>query len=142
MFSASHLHPMLVHFPIALVTIGFLSELIFLFIKKEVCFTKMGFYLLVVGTLGALATWLSGDLFTADMSGAAGTVRDSHELFATITVGLLLATLLVRSFILWKKNENKRLNQLAFVMYALAALSVSITGFLGGTLVYNYMMPL
>jgi uncharacterized membrane protein len=43
MFATSHLHPMLVHFPIALILIGFLAELAFLVIKKEVCLTKKTF---------------------------------------------------------------------------------------------------
>jgi len=142
MFSTSHLHPMLVHFPIALVAIGFLAEFAFLLFKKEVCLTKMGFYLLVIGTLAACATWLSGDLFTSEMSGAAGEIRETHELLATITVVLLIATLVLRSALLFKKSENTKLKTLAFVLYGLAALSVSATGFFGGTLVYNYMMPL
>lgn len=142
MFSTSHLHPMLVHFPIALVAIGFLAEFAFLLFKKEVCLTKMGLYLLVIGTLAACATWLSGDLFTSEMSGAAGEIRETHELLATITVVLLIATLVLRSALLFKKSENTKLKTLAFVLYGLAALSVSATGFFGGTLVYNYMMPL
>jgi uncharacterized membrane protein len=142
MFSTAHLHPMLVHFPIALVAIGFLAEFAFLLFKKEVCLTKMGFYLLVIGTLAACATWLSGDLFTSEMTGAAGEVRETHELLASITVGLLIATSVLRSVILFLKSENSKLKILAFLLYGLAALSVSATGFFGGTLVYNYMMPL
>jgi len=142
MFSTSHLHPMLVHFPIALVAIGFLAEFAFLLFKKEVYLTRMGFYLLLTGTVAACATWLSGDLFTSEMAGAAGEIRETHELLATITVLLLVATLLLRSFLLYKKTENTKLKVLAFALYGLAALSVSATGFFGGTLVYDYMMPL
>ena len=142
MFSISHLHPMLVHFPIALIAIGFLAELAFLFFKKEVALTKMGFYLLIVGTLAACISWLTGNFFTSEMDGAAGKIRDTHELFATITVGLLLLTSAIRIFQLLRKNENPKLKWFAFVMYAFAATSVSITGLFGGVLVYNYMLGL
>ncbi|MDD5185184.1 MAG: DUF2231 domain-containing protein [Paludibacter sp.] len=142
MFSTSHLHPMLVHFPIALIAIGFLAEFAFLLFKKEICLTKMGYYLLVVGTLAACVTWLSGDLFTSDMEGAAGKVRETHELLATVTVVISLLTVALRTYMLVRKQESQPLKVLAFVLYALAALSVSATGFFGGTLVYNYMMPL
>ena len=142
MFSTSHLHPMLVHFPIALVSIGFLFEFAFLLFRKEVFLTKMGFYLLVIGTLSACATWLSGDLFTSDMSGSAEVVRATHEQLASITVGILIATTVLRSVLLYQGNDTKSLKILAFLLYGLAALSVSATGFFGGTLVYNYMMPL
>jgi len=40
MFSLSHVHPMLVHFPIALVAAGFLLELIYLFRKKRCALPK------------------------------------------------------------------------------------------------------
>jgi uncharacterized membrane protein len=133
---------MLVHFPIALVAAGFVAELASLYIKKEVCLTKVSFYLLIAGTLSAFITWLSGLLFTSDMSGAAGEIRETHELFAWITLGLLLATSVLRIFLQFKKTENKKLNWLSFALYALATISVSITGYYGGTLVYNYMMPL
>jgi len=133
---------MLVHFPIALIAIGFLAEFAFLLFKKEICLTKMGYYLLVVGTLAACVTWLSGDLFTSDMEGAAGKVRETHELLATMTVVISLLTVALRTYMLVRKQESKSLKVLAFVLYALAALLVSATGFFGGTLVYNYLMPL
>jgi uncharacterized membrane protein len=43
MIPTSHFHPMLVHFPIALVTIGFGVELASIFIKKEVCLPKVSY---------------------------------------------------------------------------------------------------
>jgi uncharacterized membrane protein len=43
MFTTSHFHPMLVHFPIALIMIGFLAEVISLFVKKEACLSFAGF---------------------------------------------------------------------------------------------------
>ena len=86
---------------------------------------------------------MSGLLFTSEMEGAAGQVRETHELMATVTVILLVIAAAVRIYItLKKKNDNKTLKNIAFVLYGLATLSVFATGFFGGTLVYNYMMPL
>jgi uncharacterized membrane protein len=142
MFNVSHLHPMLVHFPIALVVFGFLADTAYLFYKREICLSKTGLYLLILGTLGAIVTWLSGFIFTSDMSGAAGLIRERHELFATVTVGLLLVTSVLRIILLLKKTEMPGLKWIAFALYGLASVCVTITGFYGGTLVYNYMMPL
>jgi uncharacterized membrane protein len=142
MISTSHFHPMLVHFPIALVAFGFLAELAWVFYKKEVCLSKTGFYLLIFGTLSAIAAWLTGTLFTAEMSGSAGEIKETHELFAWLTLGTLIITSVLRVIIQIKNIENPKLNWVAFVLYALAAIFVSITGFFGGTLVYNYMMPI
>jgi uncharacterized membrane protein len=142
MFDTSHIHPILVHFPIALVIIGFIADTAFLFFKKEVCLSKTGTYLLFAGTLAALVTWLSGSIFTSEMSGPAGQIRETHALLATITLGLLVITSVVRIIVLTRKAEAPGLRWLAFALYCLAALSVGTTGFFGGNLVYSYMMPL
>ncbi len=142
MFDTSHLHPMLVHFPIALVMFGFIIELASLIIKKELCLPKLSLYLLITGTLATVVTWLSGVLFTSEMSGAAGSVKESHELFAFITMCLLIATSIIRLMHTLGKKENSTLKWISFILYGIAAITVSITGFFGGTLVYNYMMPL
>lgn len=140
MFSTSHLHPMLVHFPIALVIFGFLAEIAFLFFKNEISLGKMGYYLLILGTLAAILGWLTGSLFTSDLDGAAGKIKETHELFATITLGLLLVTSIMRSAMLILKSENSNLKIVSFIFYGLATASVSITAFLGGSLVYDYML--
>ena len=141
MIPTEHFHPMLVHFPIALVMIGFLADLASLFIKRELSFPKISFYLLIIGTLGALAAVLSGLIFTNEMSGAAGEVRETHELLAFATVLVLIITTVLK-IILLRKPDSKELKWSAFILYAIAAVLVSITGAMGGTIVYNYMMPL
>jgi uncharacterized membrane protein len=98
--------------------------------------------LLILGTLSALMAVLSGTLFTSEMSGAAGDVKETHELFAWITVINLILLTTYRIYIKVKAREGTTLKRISFAWYAVAAIFVSITGFLGGTLVYNYMMPL
>ena len=141
MIETSHFHPMLVHFPIALVTFGYLAELGSIFIKKELYLSKISFYLLIFGTLSAVTAYLTGQIFTADMSGAAEGVRGWHETFAGITLGLLIVTSAIRSFYCYK-GDCIKYKWPIFALYSLVTVAVSITGYLGGTLVYSYMMPL
>jgi uncharacterized membrane protein len=140
--NTEHLHPMLVHFPIALAIVGFVFELAYLLFKGEICFSKAGTYLLVLATLAASFAWLSGYFLTGEMAGEAGEVQETHELFATITTLLLVTATVVRLFMLKTGNRKSALSWSAFVLYGLAAIGVSITGFLGGTLVYEFMLPL
>lgn len=142
MFSVDHLHPMVVHFPIALILIGFLFDLISLFYKKEAGLSMVGFYLLILGTLSALVAILSGTLFTSEMSGTAGNIKETHELFAWITVINLILLSAYRIYIKVKAREGITTNRISFTWYGVAAVCVAITGFYGGTLVYSYMMPL
>lgn len=142
MISVDHLHPMLVHFPIALILIGFLFDLISMFYKKEAGLSVIGFYLLILGTLSALIAVLSGALFTSEMTGAAGHVKETHELLAWVTVINLILLSVYRIYIKAKGKEDNAIKRIAFAWYGIAAMCVAITGFYGGTLVYNYMMPL
>ena len=64
MFNTAHLHPIVVHFPVALITVGFLAEIVSLFFKSEKCLSKTGFYLLILGAISAMVAWGTGQLFT------------------------------------------------------------------------------
>ena len=46
MINTDHLHPIIIHFPIAIIIVGFAAEVVSLFFKKEKCLSKTGFYLL------------------------------------------------------------------------------------------------
>jgi uncharacterized membrane protein len=140
--NTDQLHPMLVHFPIALAITEFIFELAYLLFKGEICFSKAGTYLLVIATIAAGFAWLTGYFLTGEMAGEAGEVQETHELFATITTLLLIATTAIRLTMLRTGNKNSALKWSAFTLYGLAAIGVSITGFLGGTLVYEFMLPI
>lgn len=142
MISASHIHPMLVHFPIALVLFGFVAAIASLFFKKETSLAKASFYLLIAGTISAVFALLAGILFTGELSGAADNIKETHELFGWLSIGTLIITSIVQIFIMLKKLEFSGLKWLYFILYGIATIFVSLTGYFGGTLVYSYMMPI
>jgi uncharacterized membrane protein len=143
MFDVSHLHPMIVHFPIALLIVGFLADVLSLFLnKKEPCLSKVGFYLMILGTLSIIAAYITGDLFTKDMAGAAGDLKNRHELFARITMLVMLVALAVRIFYVSTREKKPATKWLAFSLFALGTIMVMVTGFLGGNLVYGHMVGL
>jgi len=136
----SLIHPMIVHFPIALIIVGFLADAIGMLSKKENHFLKLGFYLMISGTLGAIAAILAGELFTNDLIGKAGEVQEQHELFAKITTSIMIIASAIRIYAVVKKKESATLKYIVFILFAIAAITVSFTGFLGGHLVFNYMI--
>jgi uncharacterized membrane protein len=143
MFNTAHLHPMIVHFPIALILTGFLADVISIFIKSEKCLSRTGFYLMILGALAAVAAWGSGHLFTSEPAqGAIADVFEKHETSAMITVLLMVTGSLLRIWLVWKKKEESVLKWVVFGLFFLAFCAVFFTGFLGGTMVYNYMMSL
>ena len=141
MFNLSHLHPLMVHFPVALIITGFFLEAVSLFFnKKEPCLSRSGFYLMLLGTLGAVAAYFSGEFSTNELTGAAGELKEQHEVFAKITMFVMIAASLIRIYLLWKKKENSGLKWLVFGLYFISAITVGIAGFLGGSLVYNFLI--
>ena len=134
---------MIVHFPIALITVGFLAEVVSLFFKSEKCLSKTGFYLMILGTLSAIAAWSTGQLFTSEPSqGDIVGIFEKHETAALITMLLMIIGSAFRIYLVVRKQEETTFKWVAFGIYCLAFASVTFTGFMGGTMVYNFMMPL
>jgi uncharacterized membrane protein len=143
MLNTAHLHPMIVHFPVALITVGFIVEVISLFFKSEKCLSKTGFYLMVLGTLAAIAAWSTGQLFTNEPNqGAIAEVFEKHETGALMTMILMIIGSSFRIWLVVQKKEESQLKWVAFTFYLLGFAAVTFTGLMGGTMVYNYMLAL
>ena len=138
MFTASHLHAMFIHFPIALLIVGFLSEVISLFSKKEF-FKKGGFYLLILGTLGTIASYLSGNAAGEGIEeGPLEKVMELHEQAATITLWLTIITAIVYVTIFIFQYKQSWVKIVSIILFAAVIGSIARTGYLGGQLVYKH----
>ncbi len=142
MFNPGHFHPMMVHFPIAIITVGFLFDLFSMMYKKQPCLSKAGYWLEIIGMAGAIFAFGTGYFFTSPMEGEAGLVRERHELFATFTLVTIILATLFRILIGYLGKEQTRLKYASLVLFFLAFVFVSITGYLGGSLVIDYMIGL
>ena len=143
MFTTDHLHPMIVHFPIAVITVGFIAEVVSLFFTREKCLSKTGFYLMILGSLAAIAGWATGHLFTeAPTQGEILKVFINHKTGALVTMILIIVGTLFRIWLIVEKKEETHLKWIAFSIYFLAFAAVTFTGYMGGTMVYNFMIGL
>lgn len=96
---------------------------------------------MILGTLGAAAAFTSGHLFTTEpMQGAIVEIFEKHETFALITLLIMSAGSLIRIYAVLKKPESKTIKWTIFCFYFFGTLSVGLTGFLGGTMVFDYMI--
>ena len=139
MFEISHLHRMVVHFPIAIIMVGFLADIVSLIYKKEKCLSTMGLYLEVLGVLAAIAAFGTGYFLTGEVTEEAGPMREQHELFAILTLVAIILAAFFRILIVYLKKEETNLKYVAMGIFFLAFIFVGITGYLGGSLVINYM---
>lgn len=138
MISATHLHAMIIHFPVALLMAGFLSEIIALISKKEF-FSQAAFYLLILGALGATAAYITGSYAGEGVEdGPLKIPMELHEGSATLTLWLAIVTALFRAVVYYFKYNRVWVKWLGIILFTALAGSVSRTGYLGAQLVYSH----
>lgn len=139
MLDLTHLHPMIVHFPIALSLVGFLSDAIGLILKKDF-YNKAGFYLLILGTLGVIAAYLSGNYAGDGVTevGALKQALETHENTATLTLWLISGAAFIRIALVLFKKYVGIYRWIAFLILFLGIASIARTGYYGGELVYKH----
>ena len=129
-----HLHPMLVHFPIALFVSALVFELLYLLLKKEFLHqAALTVYVLAV-CLAPLAV-LTG-LREADELHLKHPVLDIHRRFALSALWISLASLPV--FWLAHRKSKKLFNALFFGTLLAVVACVCVAAYNGGRLVYEY----
>jgi uncharacterized membrane protein len=131
------LHPIIVHFPIALLITAIFFEVLELVFKREVI-REAATWLLGLGFLGGLAATASGILAeeAAEDMGVPESAIETHELLAFATLGVFAVLIAIR----WLQHK-RRVPQMPRVFLAIGLVGVvliGLTGYFGGDLVYRY----
>lgn len=138
MITAPHLHALVIHFPIALLMAGFLSELIALLSKKRF-FKNASLYLLLLGTLGAIVAYVSGSYAGDGMTdGLLQEPMELHEDAALVTLLLAIITALLRAAMYYFDYQKAWAQWVSFLLFAALVGFVARTGYLGGQLVFKH----
>ncbi len=139
MIDPVHLHPMIVHFPIALIIVGFVSEVTGVITKRHF-FTNMAMLLLTLGALGLVASYVTGNLAGdgVEEAGALKTALETHEDAATLTLWLVIGITLARLLVHFKGWFTGRLRWGMVLVVLLGVLSIARTGYYGGELVFRH----
>ena len=132
------IHPMIVHFPIALLITSLFFDFLMLVTKKE-GFERTAFHLLPLGVLGSLAAIVFG-ILAEDAAGNRPGIHDiieTHELLAVSTAGLFVIILIVR-YIFMKKDNFQAIKPYYLIAAVLGVALLLTTAYYGGQLVYEY----
>ena len=130
------LHPMFVHFPIALLFTSVLFDAAGAWFKRD-SFRDGALWLLILGLLGGVAAAIAGTWAeeAAEKAGIAESMIETHETLAFVTLGIFGALLLGR---LMMRNQLTQKTLVPYFLIAAIGLgTLSATGHYGGDLVYE-----
>jgi len=131
----NHLHPILVHFPIVLITIGLLYDLI-VSIRRCALPLSQGIWIWLAA---ALSAWLS--VATGPEEDARGNTSflELHSTLADVTAVVVSILVVARLFMLLRgKQSFVKLALVIYLTFAVASCALVLgTGYYGGKMVYD-----
>jgi uncharacterized membrane protein len=142
------LHPLVIHFPIALLVVAPLLVLIGLLVKGQRPFLSAALLLMALGTLGTWVAVATGEAAgqLADRAGAVGPLLERHEELAETTRSLFTVLTLVFAALqltprALRREPSRRAtlaaHALFLALYAFALTGLARTAHQGGLLVHQ-----
>ncbi len=140
----AQLHPKIVHFPIALLSLYIFLEVIGILFKKDF-FSKTAHLVLFFGVISALIAILTGNQ-AEDVAHAWSKLGaninldaiETHSTYANITLWYFTGLLIIRTFLSIKKKFIGTIKYIIAVLAIIGFFFIYQTGNYGGKLVYEY----
>ena len=139
----SQLHPVTVHFPIAILAVYILLEIFGLF-KRNSVIEYGSLFLLVLGLIGGIASVITGNLEFQELQANPSITQyhiyhiERHSDMATLAMWYFIGILVIKLFILIKKKSGSFIHYGFIILVILGGYILYKTGELGGLLIYNY----
>ena len=139
----SALHPLLTHFPIALITMATVMQFIVL-INPNWMDSRAPIWIFGFSLAMSFSSMLSGQAaanIAINESGLGEQVQAlivQHKNFATFTVWISLVVLIGWLWLYFRFPSNRRVDLVVFAFLLLLTVAVVFTGYFGGELVMRY----
>jgi uncharacterized membrane protein len=131
------IHPMVIHFTIAIIYLACLVGFVGLFYRNREFYQKAFYGLLFLGILATLAAGVAGNISEsyAHVTRTVAPMLESHARDGEITGVLIVIAFVIQFF---SQRNKKQVSAIAFAFCLLATIMVSITGNIGGSMVYDH----
>lgn len=132
------LHPLIVHFPVALLLLGTLVEIASLKFRKEL--NNAGTLLLIAGVISGIAAYMTGDggeRFAEMHFGEVEGMIHQHESMALTSMLLFGAAAAIKLFTHFKDTFRQQLLIVVIILSIIGSGFLAYTGHLGGQIVYQ-----
>jgi len=129
------LHPLVVHFPVVLLLLAFVSQAASMFVFKD----SLSWVTLLLIFGGLLGAYIAGEYVhphLGDISDSAAWTLEQHEKFADYTLYSALLAFITKIVSLFFLKKAKWIEALTLVLLALSAYSVSEAGHYGAQLTH------
>jgi uncharacterized membrane protein len=140
----AELHPFVVHFPIAMLTLYVILEVVTNFIKNE-SLSTFTTWILFFGVITAVNAVLTGNqaeqVASSLMDSSASIIKESienHEQFATLTLWYFVVLLAGRYYLNQKKKLTRLFKTVMIILALFGGLLIFQTGYTGGMLVQKF----
>ncbi len=132
-------HPFIVHFPVALLTVGFFCDAAGVLLRRD-HLLRTGYLLLVLGAVSAIAAALTGNAAEDNAARVPGIAAalEQHESISTAATWLAIGLALFRTHLTVRRKFAGNLRFAYFVVAAATAVLIAVSGYTGGRMSYEY----
>lgn len=132
-------HPFIVHFPVALLTVGFFCDAAGVLLRRD-HLLRTGYLLLVLGAVSAIAAALTGNAAEDNAARVPGIAAalEQHESISTAATWLAIGLALFRTHLTVKDKFAGNLRFAYLVVAAATAVLIAVSGYTGGRMSYEY----
>lgn len=132
-------HPFIVHFPLALLTVGFFCDAAGILFRRD-HLLHTGYLLLVLGAVSAIAASLTGNAAeeTAARIPGIAAALERHESISATATWLAIVLVLLRTHLVLKRKFTGTVRFAYLAGAAATAVLVALSGYTGGKMTYEY----
>lgn len=134
-----NIHPLLVHFPIALLPVGLALDLLGFYLKRD-SLRQAGWFCLLIGIMGAFGAAVSGIV----SEGVVGHNELSHNVMSVHKNTTLISLGIFLLMFIWRTKSSKSIGKAAWKLSVYSIIGIIASGIMfyggyqGGRLVYEF----